>query len=331
MNSKISKALKYILSFGLAAVLVYFAFRKVDWHAFWASLKCTDWFWIWMSVIVSLLALLFRQLRWHMMLYPLDDQVRQIDVWDADNIGNLANIALPGAGEVARGALMSSPRAKYDKVFGTIIMERIWDFVAILALIIIALALMWDTLGDFFVNTVVKPAAGNINFGLGWALILLAVLLVAAIWFVFAFRKKFELFEKAACFIEGMAKGFVGSLKIKRKFLFFIYTVLIWLMYVLTTYFTFLAMPELRQLGLGDALFLSAIGNFASVIPVPGGIGAYHYLVTITLTSLYATTWDLGILFATLTHEIHALILIVTGVISYTCWNIRKKKKVENR
>ena len=327
MKSKLAKFLKYLLSFGLAAVLVYFAFRKVDWMSFWQSLKNTDWFWIWMSVLVSLLALLFRQLRWHMMLYPLDSEVRQLDVWDADNIGNLANIALPGAGEVARCGLMSSPRAKYDKVFGTILMERIWDFVAIIVLITIALAIMWDTLGDFFVDTVVKPAAGNFTFGLGWALIALLVVVAALIWLIFALRKRFAICEKGACLIEGMMQGFVGSLKIKRKFLFFVYTVLIWLMYVLTTYFTFLAMPELRHLGFADALFLSAIGNFASVIPVPGGIGAYHYLVTITLTSIYATTWDLGLLFATLTHEIHALILIVTGVISYVCWNIRKKKR----
>ena len=33
-----SKVLKYILSFVLAGVLVYFAFRGVDWKAFWGGL-----------------------------------------------------------------------------------------------------------------------------------------------------------------------------------------------------------------------------------------------------------------------------------------------------
>lgn len=326
MNKKVSKGLKFTLSFALAAVLVYFAFKEVQWDEFFEGLRQTNWWYISLSVIVSLLALLFRQLRWHMMLFPLDGSVRQLDVWDADNIGNLANIVLPGAGEFTRCGLMTTKNAKYDKVFGTILMERIWDFLAILILMGLALALMWDRLGSFFLDSVVKPAAGRINFGLGWALIAVIVLVLVLLWLAFALRRSFTVCDKVACFMEEMLQGFLASLKIKHKFRFVLYTMLIWLMYILTTWFTFKAMPDYACLGFGDALFLSAIGNFASVIPVPGGIGAYHYLVTITMTTIYDSTWELGILFATLTHEIHALILIVTGVISYVCWTLRKRK-----
>lgn len=326
MNKKVSKGLKFTLSFALAAVLVYFAFKEVQWDEFFEGLRQTNWWYISLSVIVSLLALLFRQLRWHMMLFPLDGSVRQLDVWDADNIGNLANIVLPGAGEFTRCGLMTTKNAKYDKVFGTILMERIWDFLAILILMGLALALMWDRLGSFFLDSVVKPAAGRINFGLGWALIAVIVLVLVLLWLAFALRRSFTVCDKVACFMEEMLQGFLASLRIKHKFRFVLYTMLIWLMYILTTWFTFKAMPDYACLGFGDALFLSAIGNFASVIPVPGGIGAYHYLVTITMTTIYDSTWELGILFATLTHEIHALILIVTGVISYVCWTLRKRK-----
>lgn len=326
MNKKVSKGLKFTLSFALAAVLVYFAFKEVQWDEFFEGLRQTNWWYISLSVIVSLLALLFRQLRWHMMLFPLDGSVRQLDVWDADNIGNLANIVLPGAGEFTRCGLMTTKNAKYDKVFGTILMERIWDFLAILILMGLALALMWDRLGSFFLDSVVKPAAGRINFGLGWALIAVIVLVLVLLWLAFALRRSFTVCDKVACFMEEMLQGFLASLRIKHKFRFVLYTMLIWLMYILTTWFTFKAMPDYACLRFGDALFLSAIGNFASVIPVPGGIGAYHYLVTITMTTIYDSTWELGILFATLTHEIHALILIVTGVISYVCWTLRKRK-----
>lgn len=326
MRKKVSKALKICLSFGLAAVLVYFAFKEVQWKEFFDGLCQTNWWYISITVVASLLALLFRQLRWHMMLYPLDEGVKQIDVWDADNIGNLANIVLPGAGEFTRCGLMTTKKARYDKVFGTILMERIWDFLAILILMGLALGLMWDKLGDFFIENVVKPTAGQVNFGLGWVIVSLLVLAALAVWLSFVLRERFVLCDRIARFLEEMVQGFLSSLRIKRKFMFFLYTALIWLMYILTTYYTFKAMPDLAALGFGDALFLSAIGNFASVIPVPGGIGAYHYLVTITMTTLYSATWELGILFATITHEIHALILIVTGIISYFCWTVRKKR-----
>ena len=39
MNKKVGNILKYGLSILLAVVLLYFAFRKVDWNDFWAALK----------------------------------------------------------------------------------------------------------------------------------------------------------------------------------------------------------------------------------------------------------------------------------------------------
>ena len=46
IGDKTKKVIKYVLLFALAIVLVYFAFRKVDWHAFMEGLKQTRWFWV---------------------------------------------------------------------------------------------------------------------------------------------------------------------------------------------------------------------------------------------------------------------------------------------
>ena len=59
------------------------------------------------------------------------------------------------------------------------------------------------------------------------------------------------------------------------------------------------------------------LGNVASLVPVPGGIGAYHYLLKVSLMGLYGTTEEIGLLFATLCHELHAVLVIVLGVWSY--------------
>lgn len=72
----------------------------------------------------------------------------------------------------------------------------------------------------------------------------------------------------------------------------------------------------MEGMNLADAAFLSLVGNIASVVPVPGGVGAYHYLVAAAV-GLYGHSWETGILFATLNHEIHALLIIVLGIISY--------------
>ena len=90
-------------------------------------------------------------------------------------------------------------------------------------------------------------------------------------------------------------------------------------------YFMFLAVPPLSHLGLMDALVISGVGNIASVIPVPGGIGAYHYLVSLCLESLYGVQWETGILYATLNHELHAILIIVYGCLSYLHLTLKRK------
>ena len=97
-------------------------------------------------------------------------------------------------------------------------------------------------------------------------------------------------------------------------------------MYVLTMWCTVRALPALDAMSGVDILFLSAVSNIASVIPVPGGIGAYHYLVALTVQSLYGASWETGILAATLGHEAHAVLIIIVGVISYIRFSLRKRK-----
>ena len=96
-------------------------------------------------------------------------------------------------------------------------------------------------------------------------------------------------------------------------------------MYVLMSWAGLKALPMLDSLTIADALFISAVGNIASVIPVPGGIGAYHYLIALTLQSLYGATWDTGILYATLCHETHAILIIVLGISSYIRITLAKR------
>ena len=43
---------KYVISFILAGVLVYFAFRSVDWGAFWGGLAETRWAWMILFVVL---------------------------------------------------------------------------------------------------------------------------------------------------------------------------------------------------------------------------------------------------------------------------------------
>ena len=326
MNKKAANIIKYTLSGILAAVLVWFAFRGVDWQAFWQGLQQTRWIWVVLYFVAALLAIVFRVERWIALMRPLDPEIKRLGVWDALNVGNLVNVVLPGAGEFVRCGYVSSKRMSYDKAFGTIACERLSDVVAVAVVLIIALASKWSSFGPFFLENVWQPMAGRMGGSPVWILAAAVLVLGGFIWAVFRFRTRVPFFALIADKLKGLGTGFASIARMERKWPFVLSTVGIWVMYVAMMFCTVRALPMLDSLTLVDALFLSAVGNIASVIPVPGGIGAYHYLVALSVQSLYGATWETGILLATLGHEAHAILIIVLGVISYVRFSLRKRK-----
>ena len=315
MGKKLVNILKYLLSFGLAGLLVWLAFRGIDWHEFFVGLKATRWSWIVLYIIVGYLALVFRALRWTQLIHPLDNDIHYGKVWDSNNIGGMVSIALPGSGDLVRTALLTTSKLPYQTVFGTVMMERAWDILAIVLMFVGSLVFAWGRFGGFFVDNIWHPLKSHaiILWGLGAIVLLIIVALVL----VRKLRNRSKFFGKLNDILEGFLTGFKTFKQVKNKALFLLYSALIWIMYMLMSYFVLKAIPQLSDALLADGLFVASLGNVASLVPVPGGIGAYHYLLKVSLMGLYGTTEEIGLLFATLCHELHAVLVIVLGVWSY--------------
>ena len=315
MGKKLVNILKYLLSFGLAGLLVWLAFRGIDWHEFFVGLKATRWSWIVLYIIVGYLALVFRALRWTQLIHPLDNDIHYGKVWDSNNIGGMVSIALPGSGDLVRTALLTTAKLPYQTVFGTVMMERAWDILAIVLMFVGSLVFAWGRFGGFFVDNIWHPLKSHtiILWGLGAIVLLIIVALVL----VRKLRNRSKFFGKLNDILEGFLTGFKTFKQVKNKALFLLYSALIWIMYMLMSYFVLKAIPQLSDALLADGLFVASLGNVASLVPVPGGIGAYHYLLKVSLMGLYGTTEEIGLLFATLCHELHAVLVIVLGVWSY--------------
>ena len=245
-------------------------------------------------------------------------------VWDANNVGNIVNVVIPGSGEFVRCGYMTAGRASYDKVLGTVVTERICDVLAIVLLMAIAILCGSEQMKQFFRNNIAGAAAGQLS--LLWVLAGVLLLLAAGVWALWHFRERNAFCGKIADKLKGFAGGMTSFVRMRKKWLFIIYTIGIWTMYVLMSYSIIKAMPELSHLGAADALFLCAIGNFASVIPVPGGIGAYHYLVALSLSGIYGVSWETGLLNATLNHELHAILILLLGAVSYVSLTLQSRK-----
>ena len=321
MRLALGKIIKYTLSLILAGILLYFALRGIDLAAFADGLRQTRWAYVLLFILFSIFALILRTMRWKALLQALDPSVRSILVWDASNVGNFANVALPGAGELVRCAYVSSKSGSYDKILGTILCERAWDMVAIVLTALIAILVKWDIFGAFFIEQILSPL-GTVS--IWWPLIGLGIVAALYIFLVFRFRGRIKFCEKNARAISNLLEGLTSIVRIRKKGLFILYTLAIWLIYALMCFFIFRSLPPLSHLNFIDALFISSLGSIASVVPVPGGIGAYHYLFTLSLSSIYGSTWEIGLLAATLNHELHAILVIALGLVSYLRLSVKR-------
>ena len=78
------------------------------------------------------------------------------------------------------------------------------------------------------------------------------------------------------------------------------------------------------ELGPKDALFLMMVGSFGWVIPVQGGIGAYHLIISLALYTVYGISQTTGVIFATISHGSQAITMLLFGAISLLSITIRK-------
>ena len=338
MNKKISNILKYILSAGVAVLLLYFSFREVEWKDFMAGLRTCRWEFIVLSMAAGIAAFWFRGLRWRQLLLPIDPSTRRITTFNAVNIGYIANFVFPRIGEFVRCGVVTRrsaseegeasgqarKKASYDKVLGTVVLERGWDMLSMLLLLVVLLSARWEKFGGFFMTQMWEPLSDRLDFSIWWIVAMLAVCAAGGVYFLWIFRKRNSLCIKIWGLITGIMQGFSSCLKMEGKWKFFASTALIWSMYWLMAAATMWAIPVLDGLNMIDALFLSLAGSLGWLVPVPGGFGAFHFVVSLALQAIYGIPFETGIIFATLSHESQAVTMAIFGGLSNGYESLKK-------
>jgi hypothetical protein len=126
---------------------------------------------------------------------------------------------------------------------------------------------------------------------------------------------------------KGLCDGLRAGFRLQQRRKFFFYTALLWLAYWLQAFTVMKAMPETQLLTGVDALFLMVVGGLGWVAPVQGGMGAYHFFVSLTLFAIYGIPQTHGVVFATISHETQAIMMIVFGFISWAAVAAGKRSK----
>ena len=78
-----------------------------------------------------------------------------------------------------------------------------------------------------------------------------------------------------------------------------------------------------------DGLTVLVLGSMGMVAPVPGGLGAYHFIVKATLFEIYKVPNEMAASWATLIHASQSLMLVILGSFSYFMLVSARKGKYE--
>ncbi len=334
-KKKLLNIVRYLVFFALTVVLMYFAFRNIKPQALWDGIKSANLFWIAVAVLIGIAAYLCRAARWQIIIEPLGHKPSFADTYNATMIGYLSNLALPRIGEITRcGVLSKTSKLPFDKLIGTVVVERIFDLIFLLLSIVTVVFLRFDVFGAFLSEKVWQPFSKGVVAIFGHTVLLLIILfsIVAVAVLVYIFReslKNIGAVKKVKSLGRGFVQGIKGGMRMKHRWKFLLYSLLITLGYWMMSYTIMLAIPETAGLTVIDALFLYVLGGLGWVVPAQGGFGSFHLIVAMGL-GIYGITFEQGIIFATISHESQVLFMLILGFISLAnvFYRLRKKPTV---
>ena len=298
LNRKlIFNILKFVVFLGIGLLLIWVITKDLtaeQKEELRNSFRVADYWWVGLSIVIGILSHYVRALRWKMMLQPLGYNPRISTTFYSVIVAYLANMAVPRLGEITRcGIVQRYEKVPFDKAVGTIVVERSIDLLML-----------------FLVTE-------KFSSGLNMLLILGGSVLILVLISIFLVRrfKHTETYLRIRIMIMNVRDGIYSIRHLKNFKLFIFYSVFIWVCYFAMVWVCFYALEQTAHLGLPEALAVLVFGT-VGIISTPGGIGAYHLIVTETLVALYGLDRTYAISFSWLAWSAQTVMIIFMGVIS---------------
>ncbi|HWN10863.1 MAG TPA: lysylphosphatidylglycerol synthase transmembrane domain-containing protein [Pyrinomonadaceae bacterium] len=284
MKSNIRKYVEFGALCLLAVVILWWFGRSLNWSEVREAVSHANPYLLALAALVISLSYLFRAARWGALLAPLSPASLK-NLFIATTVGFGAVFLVGRAGEVVRPAIlpMRDPKIRASASFVTILIERIYDLIAVA--ILFAANLLWFT----------PPANSDIEFGR--VRIAGLVMLIGTLLGVFAltlYRKKSpRVIGWLKPKIDGrrfvpprLARAFISILEQLARALRVLvdarelaitvgWTAVVWLSIGVASLLVFRAFG--LPFGMSETIFVLGWALVGSLVPTPGGAaGAFH-------------------------------------------------------
>jgi uncharacterized protein (TIRG00374 family) len=347
-----NRILQLTVGLGIAAVFVVLSLRNVELDEVLNQITGISLWWIFPYFLVVIIGNILRAERWKMLL---DDETGYNNsrgvLFSGLMYSYMGNLALPRAGEFFRAVYVSRYTSiETTKLFGTIVLERIIDVIMMIVMLLVTfillvsdptvLAQIFGEDGAMYIGQI--TSSGGITF-----LSLVFLFSILVLWYL---RKKMQskVHGKGGAdetitinkeeipvkkgfrdWLKDFIRGLISLRKLRNWPLFVIYTILIWFGYILTSLLPFYAFDFhlIYNFGWEQAFVITVIGAVGVSLPSPGGIGTYHYLVQSGLTVLYMVHASTALGYATISHAMNIICLIVISIVVFLINSVLERKK----
>lgn len=313
MKSSTRKYIEFGALCVLAIGILWWFGRQLDWGEVRLAVSQSNPYLLGLAVLVICIAYLFRAYRWGALLAPLGPTSLR-HLFAATTIGFGAVFLIGRMGEVVRPVVlpMRDPRVRASSSFVTIMIERIYDMMAVVVLF--AVNLLWFTpptnLGAEFSRVRVA----------GVVLLILSIAAVAGLtWFRRRSKSAIGWIEKQLdllrfipvrlkraliSLLEQLAKGLRVLVDARELAVTIGWTAMVWGGITLANWLVLRAFG--LQFGISQTIFILGWSLVGSLVPTPGGAaGAFHAATAA------------GLIFLGVSRETAAAISIVMHVVDF--------------
>jgi uncharacterized protein (TIRG00374 family) len=279
------KRWQFWLGLLISAAFLYLVLRKIDYSQLWQVLKTANYWWLLPGIAVYFVALWVRSWRWHYLLRPLK-AISTRTMFPIVTMGYAGNNIFPArAGEIVRAVVLKRKEGvPISASLATIIVERVFDGIVMLAFVFVNLA-------ELTRLTSVSIDVAGIRLGIReiaiWGSVAffgaLAIFLVAAMFPATTDRLVTWLVERFTPMrirenTLGIIRRFMDGLESLRSpfevVMVFLTSVLIWLLETVKYWFVMHAFSF--SVSFFALMLMNGVVNLATTIPsAPGYLGTF--------------------------------------------------------
>lgn len=331
MKKRILSVLQYTIFLGIGIFLTWWQLSKmtpVQRIQFKESLENAHYIILIPVFIITILGHVSRAIRWKILIEPMGYQPKTSNTFYAVMCGYLGNLFLPRAGEILRCTLLGRyEKIPVTKLFGTILLERVFDLFCYFLVIVITILIQVETVSDFIKTKIEQITTFKQSTSI-WIVILILLLLVIlffllARWILRRYKEHRYIVKLKGLHI-GLKEGFTTIIHLKKRKKFIAHTIFIWSTYLFEIYIGFWALSATSSLGIGAAFSVLSLATLAMIVS-PGGLGAFPVAVQQVLL-IYNVD---NISFGWLMWGVATAIIIVVGIISFQLFTFQNKNKNE--